>query len=410
MAFVISWFFTLCFFVPGVLNVHDYGAAGDGRTDDSRAINNALAAAHTQGKNLYFPPGTYVCNQHDQYGNILTFNAGGTQHIALYSPGATITTSDTGTTANDSKLLYVYAFAPCDGLTIRGLRFTSTHPRTDRYTVGIFITGTGGTNLHHTSFRDCVFSGFGIDLQGQGIKGWTIERDSFYAPNGHDDACYGSNSSRPAVNCWFADNKNGSCYDVEIEHCWASGYTGKFPMKARRPMDGFIYGTGYGFKIIGNKTQRFGEEHIFLLPPTTDPATTATIVIDSNTIDGLLPAGITDDNNEPHKYNYGIRVDASHVHISNNTILNCAWGVMHRGVDYADYSPGDFDIFNNHIAAPRDTGRVVYRGAIFINGSATHKVHQVHVHDNTITANDAAPVKTYNVDHPAVTNNRRRAH
>lgn len=382
---MLSWFFALALFVTGSLNVKDFGATGNGVTDDTKAINSALAAAHTQGKSLYFPPGTYACNQHDGYGNILTFDAGGINDIALYGNNATVLTRDTGTSANDSKLLYIYAFAPSDGFTIRGLRLVSSHPRTDRYTIGIFITGTGGTNLHNTAFRDCAFSGFGIDIQGQGIRGWKMQRDSFYAPNGHDDACYGSNSSHPAVNCWFADNKNGSCYDVYIEHCWASGYTGRYPMKTRRPMDGFIYGTGYGFKIDNNKTQNFGEEHIFLMPPSTDPTTTATIVIDSNTIDGELPVAITDDNNKPHDYNYGIRVDASHAKITHNKITNCAWGIMHRSIDYPNLSAQDIEITNNQISAPKNSGTVRYRGAIYINGDTPGKVAGLRIHDNVIS-------------------------
>ncbi|HEV2482681.1 MAG TPA: glycosyl hydrolase family 28-related protein, partial [Puia sp.] len=366
MASLITCLFALWFFAPVALNVQDYGATGNGATDDTNAINRALAAAHAQGKPLWFPPGTYECDQHDGSGNILTFDAGGTNNSALYGKDATILTRDTGSAAIDSKLLYIYAFAPSQGLTIQGLKFTSTHPRTNRYTVGIFITGTGGTELHNISFRDCVFSGFGIDVQGQGIRGWSLESDSFYAPNGHDDACSGSNSSHPAVNCWFADNSNGACYDVDIEHCWASGYTGPYPMKTRRPMDGFIYGTGYGFRIIGNHTENFGEEHIFLMPPKTDPATTATILIDSNTIDGSLPAGSTDDDNKPHNYDYGIRVDASHARISNNKIMNCAWGIMHRSMDYPDFSARDLKLSNNHISAPKDAGTVLFRGAIYI--------------------------------------------
>jgi nitrous oxidase accessory protein NosD len=163
-------------------------------------------------------------------------------------------------------------------------------------------------------------------------------------------------------------------------------------------MDGFIYGAGYGFKIIGNRTQNFGEEHIFLMPPTTDPATTATIVIDSNTIDGSLPKGVTDDNNKPHNYNYGIRVDASHAKITNNKITNCAWGIMHRSIDYPDFSAQDLEISDNHISAPKDSGRVVYQGAIFIDGNKVHKARNVRIHDNTISASDPKPIKTYNVD------------
>lgn len=40
----------------------DYGAAGNGSTDDTTAINNAIAAANASGASLYFPSGTYKVN------------------------------------------------------------------------------------------------------------------------------------------------------------------------------------------------------------------------------------------------------------------------------------------------------------------------------------------------------------
>jgi len=44
-----------------VLSVKDFGALGDGSTDDTTAISNAITAA--MGKTLFFPAGTYVLSQ-----------------------------------------------------------------------------------------------------------------------------------------------------------------------------------------------------------------------------------------------------------------------------------------------------------------------------------------------------------
>lgn len=48
----------------GYINVQasPYNAAGDGTTDDTTAINNALAAVGSDGGTVYFPPGTYLVN------------------------------------------------------------------------------------------------------------------------------------------------------------------------------------------------------------------------------------------------------------------------------------------------------------------------------------------------------------
>ncbi len=48
---------------PGAYDVRDYGAAGDGVTDDSAAVAAALAAASAaDGGVIFFPPGTYRIN------------------------------------------------------------------------------------------------------------------------------------------------------------------------------------------------------------------------------------------------------------------------------------------------------------------------------------------------------------
>lgn len=42
-----------------VFNVKDFGAVGDGKTDDSAAIKTAIQAAHEAGGTVYFPEGRY---------------------------------------------------------------------------------------------------------------------------------------------------------------------------------------------------------------------------------------------------------------------------------------------------------------------------------------------------------------
>ncbi|MFD6565385.1 glycosyl hydrolase family 28-related protein [Micromonospora profundi] len=60
------------------VNVRDHGAVGNGVVDDTLAIRSALATLKTAAGNevgggvIYFPPGTYLCNQVDSNGAILT--------------------------------------------------------------------------------------------------------------------------------------------------------------------------------------------------------------------------------------------------------------------------------------------------------------------------------------------------
>ena len=398
-------FITLAFTVPysAPLNVTNYGATGNGTTDDATAINSALAAAHSLNKSLYFPPGTYLCNTTDTNERSLNLNLGGNSNITIYGGGgATIITSDTGNARHPSILLYIYSFSASSNITVTGLRFINTHVRTNQGTAGVFITGTDSINVTNLRTQNCTFSGFGTDLSGQGINGWSIKYDSFPARNGHDDAYYGSNSNNPAVNIWLYDNGNGYNINVTIANNWAWGWTGT--PTARRPMDGFVYGYAYGLYGYSNFTKYFCQEHWFIQPPTTFPGTSATVALQYNTADCSLPPGITDDNGSLHKYDYGFRCDAPNTTTTNNTLINPAWGIMSRPVDYSSYTLNSWKAANNTIFVPQDTNTVIYQGAIYLSASSGNPMTGVTLTGNGIWGIDTIPVQLFNVTSP-VNNN-----
>lgn len=64
------------------VNVKDFGAMGDGKTDDSKAIQTAINYAHTKGYDVFIPKTQYSYNLH----NILLLKEG----VSLYSNGAQI--------------------------------------------------------------------------------------------------------------------------------------------------------------------------------------------------------------------------------------------------------------------------------------------------------------------------------
>lgn len=58
-----------------LINVKDFGAVGDGVTDDTAAIKSAVASLNENGGILYFPTGTYVVSVASNSEDIITLNS-----------------------------------------------------------------------------------------------------------------------------------------------------------------------------------------------------------------------------------------------------------------------------------------------------------------------------------------------
>lgn len=80
-----------------IVSVKDFGAVGDGITDDTTAIQNAISSSY--GKTLLFPKGTYVCSDLSVTQNIKFL---GEQNSILFykANGAVALVSVTGTSTN----------------------------------------------------------------------------------------------------------------------------------------------------------------------------------------------------------------------------------------------------------------------------------------------------------------------
>src|SRR5207247_11386284 len=59
----------------GIINVKDFGATGNGTTDDRLAIVAAVAALPTTGGAMPFPPGTYLVNSSSPIINLTDRNS-----------------------------------------------------------------------------------------------------------------------------------------------------------------------------------------------------------------------------------------------------------------------------------------------------------------------------------------------
>jgi hypothetical protein len=58
------------------VNVKDFGAKGDGTTDDTSSIQNAVASAQSSHKGVFFPPGTYLHNSVLTFGSVAVTGSG----------------------------------------------------------------------------------------------------------------------------------------------------------------------------------------------------------------------------------------------------------------------------------------------------------------------------------------------
>lgn len=89
------------------VNVKDYGAEGDGATDDFWAIQNAKAALPDEGGTIHFPPGVYLCSPRDRQSSCLNIERSNVR--VRLSPGATLRLpANTVTSEADNARMLVF--------------------------------------------------------------------------------------------------------------------------------------------------------------------------------------------------------------------------------------------------------------------------------------------------------------
>jgi hypothetical protein len=132
---------------PASLNVVQYGAKGDGVTDDTAAIQAALNAAPASGAVVYFPRGTYLVSIGDVT-NKIALNVL-KQNITLQGDSAGVSTIKLASGQPDYRAIIgdntTSGTTDLSGLTVRDLTF-------DQNSAGNVITAVGPT--------DPLFQGF----------------------------------------------------------------------------------------------------------------------------------------------------------------------------------------------------------------------------------------------------------
>lgn len=146
--------------LSGWFNVKDYGAVGDGSTDDTAAIQAALSAVPSAGGIVYFPPGTYSVPS----GGLTCSN-----RVKILGAGMGITIiSMTATTA----LTCLTLTAPWCVIEDIGI----SHPLGSRNAA---LTGLSVTHRDFTILQRVQVSGFPIGASLQGGIYFTVDGCSF---------------------------------------------------------------------------------------------------------------------------------------------------------------------------------------------------------------------------------------
>jgi hypothetical protein len=391
--YLFSWMFA-------TFNVANYGAVGDGVTDDTNAIKACLAAAQTAHGNVYFPKGVngvYLINKNSGV-PILTFDISTSTNTAIYGDNVTLLTNkDTATTQ-----LVITATLRSVGFTITGINFLNKHDPMQMPTCAVQFEGTGSNLIDTTYILGCSFDGFSTAVVEQGMQGILMDQDHFRAWNGHNSA---ETNNTPATWVLWADNVNGQCYNVTVQNCDFNGYTGTGTMTAPRPMDGSTYGYPYGLNFWFNSIANISQEGIFVQAPTTNTSTTAPILIQNNFVDCTILPGWTDSAGGKHNYNYGIRVDCGYATIDNNKIRNYTSGIMCRPIDYSGFQATNTTITNNKESQGQDTTIYSVSGGIIVSAASGKPYLNMNISNNKSYGVESSPISLSNVTSPTQLNN-----
>lgn len=148
----------------GTLNVKDFGATGDGTTNDTTAIQAAIDAA-TDGSVVYFPPGTYRVDKTSTGADKFSLNLT-TSGVTLKGDQATLRrfSTDISTYALSYCILFVgtpdsNVAAATEKVTIEGLTFQGEDTRhsVSGNTIHDFRNAIEFKNTDTTVVRNCRF-------------------------------------------------------------------------------------------------------------------------------------------------------------------------------------------------------------------------------------------------------------
>jgi polygalacturonase len=144
-----------------VVNVKQFGAKGDGVTDDTSAIRTAISTS-PNGSKILFPPGTYIVGGNYDYENASTkvryvIAIDNRKDLAFIGNGATIKYKTEVTPDNTAMLLYI---SNCQNMRFDGLYIDSNMNKSNWMyaNYGIMFANCIQTTIEHCKFTNVGYA------------------------------------------------------------------------------------------------------------------------------------------------------------------------------------------------------------------------------------------------------------
>lgn len=137
-----------------ILNVKDFGAVGNGTTDDTTAIQNAITYAQSLGASVWFSPGTYLVAGQLTLGN-----------VKLYGPGTFTRNAAAGDYGDTSAVIWITSttltplrIAANGAVNIDGLVFYWPNQNVSTTPIAYppLFAGTSGSQMIDMTINNCV--------------------------------------------------------------------------------------------------------------------------------------------------------------------------------------------------------------------------------------------------------------
>jgi len=321
------------------ISVKDYGATGDGTTDDTTAIQNALNAG--TGRSVYFPAGTYRISTTLLVKTKTTLVGDGMNKsiIKLTAGFGASVTAIRNEVISGTVDVYYDTDLEFYGLTFDGNNNASR-------TAELFAVA----KVSNVTFSNCGFQNHTFIALALTANRNMIVTECYFTNNGRPRP---STVSAPAL--WVASSALGTPYDIRVEnnYFYANNWSAAYFMPTRG-----LFGNN---NCINN-----GESTIFC------NSTGAYLRIENNNISGAVRSNISAS---------GIECGAPYTIITGNVIDSCgAEGIALT--DVQNVTIADNQIFNNG----QEPGYFPYANGVTIIGSVSSPAQPDHIqiHGNRI--------------------------